>query len=274
MASTVTAFSDMAPSPRAVIDIDDADLDPSCVTAQVMQVSQWGSVPVENTPRTVAGGFVVYDYTIPAGVSVVYKVRQFNAAGADIGLVLSIPVEVEIPFGKVVLSDPFAPAAAVVLDGEAQFAGQRGKSRPTKIYQAGTRSFAMSGLASAMQQVNLSCYTDTVDDADALAELLDQPIVLVRTHPRTGLPGSFYASVPSFAPDSTDHARFGRDTNLWVMSGSEVSRPTVDVLVPIYSYDLYKEYLYALYPPTASYGDAASEWSTYIDAIRNPPSLV
>ena len=108
MASTVTAFSDMVPSPRAVIDIDDADLNPLCVTAQVVQVSKWGSVPVENTPRTVAGGFVVYDYTIPAGVSVVYQVRQFDASGSEIGLVLNLPTEAEIPFGRVVLSDPFA----------------------------------------------------------------------------------------------------------------------------------------------------------------------
>lgn len=274
MASTVTAFSDMVPSPRAVIDIDDADLNPLCVTAQVVQVSKWGSVPVENTPRTVAGGFVVYDYTIPAGVSVVYQVRQFDASGSEIGLVLNLPTEVEIPFGRVVLSDPFAPASAVVLDGEASFAGQRSKTRPTKVYQAGTRSFAMSGLASAFQQVNLSCYTDTVDQSDALAAILDQPVVLVRTHPRSGLPGSFYATVPEFTPDSTDHARFGRDTNLWIMSGSEVSRPTVDVLVPIYSYQLFKQYLDAKYPPVATYADAAAEWSTYIEAIRNPPSPV
>ena len=274
MASTVTAFSDMVPSPRAVIDVDDADLDPACVTAQVLQVSRWGSVPVENTPRTVSGGFVVYDYTIPAGVPVIYQVRQFDASGGEIGLALSMSAEVEIPFGKVVLSDPFAPATAVMLDGEAAFASQRATSRPTKVYQAGSQTFAMSGLRSAFQDVNLTCYTDTTDEADVLDRILDQSTVLVRTHPRVGLPGAFYATIPNPVPDSSDHARFGRDTTLWAMSGMQLSRPTVDVLVPVYSYDLFKAYLDAKYPPEATYDDAATEWSTYIDAIRNPPSPV
>lgn len=274
MASTVTAFSDMAPSPRAIIDIDDADLDPACVTAQVLQVSKWGSVPVENTPRPVAGGLVVYDYTIPAGVPVLYQVRQFNGAGAEIGLALSMAAEVEIPFGKVVISDPFAPNSAVLLDGEARFANQRPTSRPTKVYQAGSQTFAMSGLRSAFQDVNLTCYTDTTDDADALDRILDQSTVLIRTHPRVGLPGAFYATIPNPVADTSDHARFGRDTTLWAMSGMQLSRPTVDVLVPVYSYDLFKQYLDAKYPPEATYDDAAAEWSTYIDAIRNPPSPV
>ncbi len=273
MPSSVTAFSDMAPSPRVVVDIDDADLNPLTVTALVIQVSVWGEVPVENTPRPVAGGLVVTDCTVPPGVQVVYRVRQFDAAGADLGLALSLSAQVDVPFGRVVISDPLAPRNAVILDGEAGFAGQRSRSRPTRVYQAGSQSFAMTGLYSAFQQVNLSCYTDTTDEAGMLAVILEQPLVLVRTHPRTGLPGSFYATIPNPVPDSTDHARFGRETQLWTMGASEVSRPTVDVLVPVYSYDLFKAYLDAKYPPEATYDDAATEWSTYIEALRNPPPV-
>lgn len=39
MASNATAFSDMAPSPRVVIDIDDADLNPDTITATILQIS-------------------------------------------------------------------------------------------------------------------------------------------------------------------------------------------------------------------------------------------
>lgn len=274
MASTVTAFEDMAPSPRVVVDIDDADLHADCVTATVLQVSKWGQVPVNREPRAVAGGLVVTDYEVPPGVQVVYKVQQFDGAGVDVGLVLSLTAQVDIPFGRVVVQDPFAPADAVMLDGEASFAGQRPRSRPTKVYQAGTRSFAMSGLASALQQVALHCYTDADADTDALTLIVEQPVVLIRTHPRMGLPGSFYATIPAPTPDVSDHARFGRETTLWVMAGDEVSRPSIDVLVPIYSYDRFKAYLDEKYPPFGTYDDAAAEWATYIEAIRNPPPIV
>ena len=274
MVSTVTAYDDMIPSPRVVIDVDDADLNPAAVTATVLQVSKWGEVPVNRAPRAVAGGLVLTDYEVPPGVPVTYRVRQYGGGGTDLGYALALETQVDVPFGRVVLQDPLAPADAVVVDGEAGFAGVRPRSRPTKVYQAGGASFAMSGLPSGFQQVPLHCYTDTVEDADMLSRILEQPVVLVRTHPRTGLPGSFYASIASAAPDSTNHARFGRDTNLWAMSGDELSRPGIDVLVPVYSYDLFKQYLDAKYPPYGTYDDAGAEWATYIDALRNPPSLV
>ncbi|WP_298742281.1 hypothetical protein [uncultured Microbacterium sp.] len=270
----MTAFSDMGPSPRVRIDIDDADLDPAAVTVTVLQISKWGQVPVNNAPRDVAGGLVLNDYTVPAGVPVIYRVQEFDASGADLGIALSLDAAVDIPFGRVVIQDPLAPGNAVMLDADVSFAGQRGRSRPTKIYQAGGRSFAMSGLMSALESVALHCYTDTVDDADMLALILEQPVVLVRTHPRSGLPGSFYATIPNPVPDSTGHARFGRDTNVWDLIGSGVTRPSIDVIVPVYSYELFKQYLDEKYPPFGTYDDAALEWSTYISAIRNPPPLV
>lgn len=274
MASMIAVDNDMRPSPRVTIDIDQTDLDPATSSAIVVQISQWGEVPVNRMPRPVAGGLVVVDYEAPLGVPLVYRVRQFDASGADLGLsLLSLSAELEAAFGKVVISDPMAPANAVILDADAAFAGVRTRTRPTKIYQAGDSSFVMSGLYSAMQRVNLSCYTDTAADTTALGNILEQPLILVRAHPRTGIPGAFYATVPEVIAESTDQARFGRLTNLWQLVADQLSRPNIEIQVAIYSYDLFKQYLDAKYPPFGTYADAAREWSSYIDALRNPPSI-
>lgn len=273
MVSTVTAFSDMAPSPRVVIDVDDADLNPLCVTAQVIQVSKWGSVPVEVTPRTVAGGFVVYDYTAPGGVPLTYQVRQYAADGTDLGLALAMSASLEWDPGSVVVSDPFAPASVAMLTAELGTAANISRSRPTAIYQAGSRSFAMSGLITGFQQVPLRVITETESQRATLSTILESSVILVRSMPELRLPGSFYATVASLSMLPWD-AVDGGDTDVWDLAASEVSRPSIDVLVPVYSYDLFKAYLDAKYPPVATYADAAAEWSTYIDAIRNPPSAV
>lgn len=273
MPSSVTAFSDMAPSPRVMVDIDDADLNPLTVTALIMQVSVWGEVPVENTPRPVAGGLVVTDYTVPPGVQVVYRVRQFDAAGADLGLALSLDAQVEWDPGMVVISDPLAPRDAVMVGAEVSYAGTLTRSRPVARYRAGSKTFAMSGLYSAFEEVPLRCFTSTASDRETLGRILEQPMILVRSMPQTRLPGSFFASIAS-TPMLPWDAHDGEDTDVWDLVGSELSRPTVDVLVPIYSYELYKQFLDAKYPPEATYDDAAQEYSTYIEALRNPPPVV
>lgn len=274
MTSTVTPFDDMAPSPRVLIDIDDTDLHVDTVTAIVMQLSKWGDVPVNRTPRAVAGGLVLTDYEVPPGVPVTYRVHQFDVNGDSLGFALSMQTQVDVPFGWVVVQDPLAPADAIMLEGGTEFAGVMRRVRPSRTYQAGGKSFALSGLNSAFLSVPLQCFTDSPADQDLLARILDQSLILVRAHPRTGIPGSLFAAVTNVAWDSRGHARFGRDTRAWDFTTDEVSRPSIDIIVPIYTYDLYKAYLDEKYPPVATYDDAATEWATFIDAVRNPPPVV
>lgn len=275
MASTATSHSDMDPSPRVIIDIDDADLDGAADTVIVWQLSKWGQVPVNQKPLAVAGGLVVRDYSVPAGVPVTYRVQQFDEGGIEIGYALSLAAEVTIPFGWVVLQDPLAPAKAVILEAHPEFAGKLRRERPTARYRAGGRTLAMSGVLGAFTQVPLTCYTDTLDDRAMLAEIMEQASVLVRTNPRSALPGSFYATVSEVPTDDTSYARFGSDTQRWDLRGDQIDRPTIDILVPIYSYDRFKAYLDTLHPPTpGTYDDAAAIWATYIAGMRNPPPEV
>lgn len=273
MASTATAFNDMAPSPRVLLDIDPADLDPATDSITILQLSKWGEVIVRDAERRpLLGGVVLEDYELPGGVPVTYRVQQFNAAGTSLGFALNLSAEVTWAARHIIVQDPLAPANALMLKPEFLFADQLYRSRNTKVYRAGGRTFAMSGLASAFQQVTLRCFTDDPDDRDTLAEILDQSVVLVRALPETRLPGAFFASISDIPMIPLD-ARNGGDFDLWDLRGNQIDRPTLDIVSAVYSYDLYKAYLDTLHPPTpGTYDDAELVWSTYLDALRNPPA--
>lgn len=273
MASIVTASSEMTPSPRATIDIDAADLHVDAVYITIWQISKWGQVVVRGAERKNAtGGFVVTDYELPAGVEVTYRVEQFDAGGTSLGYAsLSLAAEVTIPFGYVVIQDPLAPASAIMLEAQPRFSSSMRRSRPVRKYQAGSKTFAMTGQYSAFEQVPLDVWTRTDEERDQLATILEQPLLLIRTPPEMRLPGAFYA-VLSDNVDDTSLARFGSDSDRWALTGDELSRPELEVIVPIYTYDLFKAYLDEKYgPPYATYDDAAVEYATYLDALRNPP---
>lgn len=272
--SSATGYSDMNPSPRVVIDIDDADLDPAVATVTVWQLSKWGQAPVRNAiAKTALGGLVVTDYEAPAGVPLTYRVEQFDASGASLGFVLSLSSEVEIPRSMAVLSDPLAPGRALLVQAELRFGERLTRSRPTAVYQAGNRSIALSGILSAFRQVPLRCITFSEADREMMWAILDAPLMLVRTDPSMRLPGAFYASIAD-APMIPFDSGSGGETDVWDITGNEITRPTIDIIVAVYSYDRYKAYLDTLHPPTpGTYDDAAEVWSTYIDAMRQPPPI-
>lgn len=275
MASTAFSFDDMVPSPRVRLDIDPADLLAGTVTVNILQISKWGEVVVRNgRDRAVSGGIVLEDYEIPPGVDVVYRVEQFDAAGVSLGFALSLSARVDLPsFDKVIVQDPLAPTNAVLLMADFVFANEFRRTRPRQVYQAGGRTFAMSGIVSAFQKVNLRVYTTTDDERDMLDTILEQSTILVRTMPRNRMPGAFYASVADLPMIPVD-ARQGGHWDLWDLVGDQVTRPELEVLVGVYTYDLFKAYLDELHAPApATYNDAAALWATYLDAMRNPPSI-
>lgn len=273
MASTATAYADMAPSPRVRVEIDPADLAPATVSVTVWQISSWGQGKVNRVPRTVAGGLVVDDFEVPGGVPVVYRVEQFDASGASLGYALSLPVELAWHPNDVILSDPLAPGNAVRVRAEKLFAGSLERARSSSIYRSGTRTFVMSGPLSGFQKVALRVVTETEADRQKLTLITEQATILVRAMPQTRLPGVLYVSVPT-VPMVPFNARTGGDVDVWDMAGDQVSAPDIEIVVAVYSYDLFKAYLDAKYPPEATYNDAEAEWSTYIEAARSRPSPV
>lgn len=266
MVSLVTPHTDMDPSPRVVVDIDDSDLDVATSTITVWQISAAGEFRCRgmiNQPS--AGGFIETDYEVPVGVPVSYRVEQFNASGTSLGFVLNMSTQVDIADGVAVFSDPLSPTRAVLVEAHVDFGGQLVKQRPTRLYRAGGETIALSGQQGMYEEVPLRCQTQTIADADLLDEILSETQVLIRLMPSGGrLPGVFHAVIPAPTQVPMD-VQYGGEWIRWELSGTQVSRTEVDVLVPVYPYSLYAAAF-------ATYGNAALTYSTYLDARRNPPS--
>lgn len=273
MASTVTPHDGMDPSPRVDVFIDDVDLDAATVTITVHQISVAGDIQVRNmVGKGSAGGFAETDYEVPFGVPVTYRVAQYDAGGAELGFAaIEMTTQLDIPEGKAVLSDPLAPGNAVMVDAEYSFAKSLTRRRPTQTYRAGLRTVTLSGMQSLLEDVPLRCWTDNDADRDMFLEVTSVTQILVRTMPNMPLPGLFFAVVPDVEQQPFDRHR-GGTTDVWEMTGAEVSRPEIDILVPVINYQRFIDYVNTAGDGT--YGFAASVWSTYLAAILDPPPAV
>lgn len=272
MVSTVTPHADMDPSPRVDVFIDAAALNVSTSTITVHQISVAGDVEVRNMVRVAsAGGFAGTDYEPPLGVPITYKVQQYDASGVELGLVLSLVTQVNIADGMAVLSDPLAPGTAVMVEADVTFGGDLRRTRPTRVYRAGFKTVALMALQGLLEEVPLRCQTRTLDDADMLEEVLAAGQFLVRLMPSGGrLPLLFHVVVPSPVQLPMD-VQYGGEWVKWDLNGTEVSRPELDIIVPVINYQLFADYVAAA--GTGTYGYAATVWTTYLNALLNPPSI-
>lgn len=277
MSSTVQSFSDMAPSPRAVIDLDPADLDPGTEYVTVHQLSKWGRQEVRGTTRQrLLGGLIATDYEIPLAVPVTYRVEQFDADLEPLGFVLSLGARVDLPdtgrqaFGKVVVQDPIAPASAIMLDARPGSFAQLQKQFDLVVYNAGTSTVGLGGLRSLLRDVPFIFITDTVEQREKLDAILAANPILIRADPRTRLPGCFYAAAASITQAPHD-PNLWSDTDDWSLTASEVTRPALAVVVALLNYELFQEYVQAT--TAGTYDDAKAIWLTYLDALRTPPEV-
>lgn len=273
MASTATSSSDMTPSPRVKLDLDPTDLDGDTDTVTILQSSVWGQVIVRGAERKAStGGVIITDFELPAGVPVTYRVEQFDDGGVSLGYAdLPLSGQVEIPVGKVVIQDPLAPARAIMLNAHTSFAANLTRGRQVAIYQAGEKTFGMSGPRGLLRDVSLACWTENDDDRAALDAILQNSLILVRTDPSMRLPGAFYAVVGDTPQDSSG-AFLGSTRDLAPFTGNQVTRPALEILAPLVTLQTVHDYLEEKYGPGSTLADFATEWATLLDVIRNPPT--
>ena len=275
MATTVTAFADMDPSPRVELDIDPADLPVGTITVQVWRTSKWGAVDVRQARRLLAGGLVVTDYEPPVGVEVTYSLEGIDTNGDSLGMsAFTATIQVDLTIPWVILSDPFAPSRALLLRAERGFVPTLSKERAVQTYRAGLSTIALAGLRSKFQDLALRVFTETEAEREALDEMLeDSAILQVRAMPGMRLPGELFIVVPGRQVMRHLDATLGGDLDEWTLPGEQITRPILDVLLTVENYDLYEAYLDALDPPNeGTYDDAEATWTTYLDAMRNPPT--
>ena len=271
MASTVTPHEDMDPSPRVDVFIDDTDLDASTATITIHQISTAANVEVRNmVGKSSAGGFAETDYEPPLGVPITYRVAQYDSGGAELGFAtIELVTQVDTETNVAILSDPLAPGNAVKVRMESRFAGSLSRRRPTKVYRAGLRTVALMGMQGLLEEVSLRCWTDNEADRELFEDVVAETQILVRTMPNVPLPGVFFAVVPDVVQQPFDYHQ-GGTTDVWDITGTEVSRPEIDIIVPVINYQLFIDYVNTAGDGT--YGFAATVWSTYLDALLNPPA--
>ena len=272
MATTITSHSDMNPSPRAVIDLDPADLDPATATVTLHQLSKWGDQPVRGVERRdLIGGLIVTDYEIPAGVPVTYRVEQLAESGNSIGLALQLSAAVDIPHGKVVIQDPLAPADAIMLDLRPGSLAQLRKQYDLHVYRAGRDTVALAGLRSLLVDVPFVVTTDTDAEREHLDAILGETPILIRANPESRLPGSFYAVAGTLDQAPHDPTMLETPIDDFSFAATQVTRPALAIVVALISYDLFHDYVHAT--TSGTYDDARAIWLTYLDALRNPPVI-
>ena len=264
MASSVTAHTNMDPAPRVDILIDDADLSVETHSITVWQISSAGQFEVRNAVRrAAAGGFFVTDYEVPLGVPVTYRVQEFNSGGTELSFALNLPVQVNVSHGFAFISDPLVPSRAVRVSAEAGFAAQLRQTRPAKVYRAGNNTIALLGQRGLLEDVPLRVWTDDPDVRDTLDLIVAETQFLVRTGPEFPIPRLLHVVVQSPERLPMDYAH-GGTTDVWDLTGSQVSRTELEIIVPVVSYARFSAAF-------ATYADFNAAYSTYLDAISNPP---
>lgn len=274
----LVVFTD-APCPRVQITVDGLDPSgPSRVTVwraseggRRRQVRGWSN-------RLVFGSDVGMDFEVPLNRPVRYDVQVISGALTPDTLTGYVQINVVNGFAQ----DPLVPSSAVPVTG-----GENGDSAPT-ILRASAFSeleYAM-GMSSAQilgsdtpvglfgqrmvaSGIDFSVFTHAAEASTALREVLRTSApLLIRTLPEWGdLPDLLYTA-PQVIEQPQDVA-WGGSLTRWELRGDQVTPPSLDVLVPIWSYDdvqaLFDEYTYAYREALAV--DAGA---TYLDDQRDP----
>lgn len=259
----VTAYSDMGPSPRATIEVKDPFPDTDHLT--VLQLSGDDENEVRSAVDILAiGGTFSTDFEIPLGVDVTYRAHLFTEAGVDQGYTgTSAAVNIAFEPGWVVVQDYLDPSSALLLRAEAAFASSLQKSRASATYRAGTQTIALMGEQGLLEGTSLRVVTESEADTAVMDQILAGGTVLMRTAPNMPVPRLLYVviSTPTKVPHNV---RTGGEAYLWDVSGDEVSRNVIDVVVPTVTW----QQVIDAYP---TWADLIAAHSTWLDLLKNPP---
>jgi hypothetical protein len=267
-----------APGPRTGVTVDGLDPDGPTV------VSLWRSSPGGKrrvvrgwSRRTVFGADYVEDAEVPLGRAVTYDLQIHS--GAIIPDSVQATVLVESEFGYI--QDPLVAGSMVPVTGgehggnwpgstlrSSAFAAlQRGVGGDAVPILGSDEPIGLFGQRMALSGVDFSVMTYAAEQGTMLRSLLSATtLVLVRTLPAWGsLPDLLY-TVPSVS-EEPQNPWAGGTLTLWRLAGDQLAPPSVNVIVPIWSYDDVAA-LWSTYAEQQAAMVAAG--ATYLDDLRDP----
>lgn len=260
MTATITLHSS---PPSAHLVWEAADLPAGTHTITVTRTADGLSYVVRGASALFAdGGAVLDDYEIPVGVVVSYVAEAFDSDGISLGAVAALTGTIAAPDPKIVwISDPTNPNLTVSATAEMGFSAGLSRKRAVQTYQVGDRVVALLGPIGKLAGVPLRLVSLTAASTASLDVLLRQTAVLIRTAPPMRLPRLLYVVVPTMTENPLG---WDGESSLWDLSGDEIDATTLDILIPVVTW---QDYIDAF--PT--WADMEAAYSTWFDAMKNPP---
>lgn len=220
-------------------------------------------------------GFGV-DYEAPLGRPVLYELVVETGAVIPVRLTTTITLDSATGF----IQDPLQPRTFVAMTsddvevGDTAVITSKAFRRLTYALEStsvnvlgGREPVAMTGQRMRASGIDFSVLTEAAEQSTALRNLLAQaPIVLVRPLPSWGpLPDVIYT-----VPAVTEAPVYGEDgviMTTWTLTGDAVRAPTMNVLVPLWTYDAV-EALWVTYNDQQS--QATANAYRYLDVQADP----
>lgn len=252
-----------AEPPSAHLVWEAADLPTGTHTIKVTRTADETYVVRGGSALFAEGGAVLDDFEIPLGVDFTYTAEAFDEDGTSLGTLDPITGHVDADDGKAWISDPTDPSSAVQVDLRSDFGETYEWDRAIQTYQVGDRLVSLLGAMGKLTNINLALQTKDADTRSSLLALLKRTIVLFRVPPPTEVPRLLYVVVAKVQKQDIN-VQYGRQLTQWPITGDEIDATTLDIVIPIVTYQDFMD----AFP---LYSDAMAAYSTYFDAIKNPP---
>lgn len=215
------------------------------------------------------------DYEVPLGRDVTYELEVVSGALLPELIQWTAFIESEVGF----IQDPLMPLSGVPVHGDVDIddhAVLTSEAFRKLTYAVESSSVsvlgsnepvAMTGQRMAMSGFDFSVLTEAAEQSTALRNLLTAVgLVLIRPLPSWGpLPDLIY-TVPSVSEEPV-YGEYGATMTTWSLSGNTVRPPSIDVLVPLWTYaDV--EALWTNYAEAQAAADTTR--ASYLDVQRDP----
>lgn len=270
----LTAKTD-APCPRVEVTI--SDVTPTDNVINVWRTADGKRQAVRGARKwTVNGSNFVVDYEAPLGRSVAYDVEVTSGLNYGAGITQQSTTVTSATWW---IQDPLVPSSAIAVDVSKQDSSKpylTAAAVKSLEYAAGvniipvlgsTQPVALMGQRLAASGVDFSMFTNTATVTTQLRNLLQQtPLLLVRSNGvrNNGVPGlAYYAAAKPVEHPVT--VGFGGTLTNWALSGDLVAAPTMNVLVPVWTYGNVAA-LWATYQQAQT----ALAAKTYLDVLKSP----
>lgn len=264
-APTLTAKTDPGPG----VEVFFPSLDSLAATIIVWRVADGVTEAVQGAQRaTVAGDFVVTDWSVPFGVPSTYVGEIFDAAGASIKGGSST---IQVDSDEVRFSNPIDPSQTftVELQAPSMQGVERGVNNQRVFVVGVPRPFNQYWGEGALQGIPLEIWSRSGVETENMKSLTHAGQWLIRTPPLfSTLPRLLYVALQP--PRHTPIAMWDPDnTVVWTLVVDEVQPISKATLRPLITWDDWT----AAFPSPATWDDVMAVYAagTWTDAIRNPP---